>query len=232
MATGWGLGGAALHHYAGWPRLRPEDFRLHSRYGRGLDWPLDYDDLRPWYDRIQREVGISGDSDNEETRPPGEPYPMPPLPRFRQARLLEKGFEALGLKTSAAPTAINSVSYHDRPACIYDGWCDAGCPTGALANPLVLHYRKAVDNEARFLTGCTVTRLHGDAGGRVGRYFNCHALFTTYGIMPEETDNHLGTSAGALGRPVPRVHHSFSANSLALRALEYSLDNWQALAEA
>ena len=48
---GWGTGGAALHHYALWLRLHPEDFELRTRFGRGLDWPITYDDLQPYYDR-------------------------------------------------------------------------------------------------------------------------------------------------------------------------------------
>src|SRR5215831_8505744 len=62
---GWGTGGAAVHHYAVWLRLHPEDFAVMSRFGRALDWPLSYDDIRPFYDRIQAEVGISGDATAE-----------------------------------------------------------------------------------------------------------------------------------------------------------------------
>lgn len=58
LNTGWGTGGSAAHHYASWFRLHPEDFRSKSEYGVGNDWPISYDDLRPYYDRIQAEVGI------------------------------------------------------------------------------------------------------------------------------------------------------------------------------
>jgi choline dehydrogenase-like flavoprotein len=141
--AGFGVGGAALHHYANWFRLHSEDFTEATAYGRGLDWPIRYEDLRPYYDRIQREVGLSGDAAAEVWRPPGEPYPMPPLRNFRQGELIARGFAALGLRTAPTPHAINSVEYGGRPACIYDGWCDAGCPIGALANPLVLYLPQA-----------------------------------------------------------------------------------------
>ena len=63
--SGWGGGGSASHHYAVWLRLHEEDFQVKSRFGVGNDWPLAYGDLRPFYDRIQEEVGISGDAKAE-----------------------------------------------------------------------------------------------------------------------------------------------------------------------
>jgi choline dehydrogenase-like flavoprotein len=167
--AGFGVGGSALHHYANWFRLHPEDFAEATAYGRGLDWPIAYEDLRPYYDRIQREVGLSGDSIAEVWRPPGEPYPMPPLLNFRQAELIAKGFAALGLRTAATPHAINSVEYDGRPACIYDGWCDAGCPIGALANPLVLYLPKAQKAGAEIRPWSYAARgVTNQQGNRIG----------------------------------------------------------------
>lgn len=156
---GWGTGGAALHHYGTWPRLMPTDFTMKSEFGKGLDWPIGYDDLRPFYDRVQEEVGVSGDAEAEVWRPAGAPYPLPPLQQFAQARLLAKGFHAKGMKTAPSPMAILSQDYKGRPACLYDGWCDAGCPIGALANPLVTYHPRAVKGGARFVNGAHVTQL-------------------------------------------------------------------------
>lgn len=157
--AGWGLGGAALHHYGTWPRLHVEDFEMASRYGRGLDWPIRYDDLAPWYDALQREVGISGDADAEVWRPPGAPYPLPPLATLAQARAIARGFEAEGIPVAPAPMAILSRPYKGRAACLYDGWCDAGCPIDALYNPLVRDVPGALAAGARFVTDTTVTRV-------------------------------------------------------------------------
>ncbi|MGJ7512013.1 GMC oxidoreductase [Variovorax sp. GT1P44] len=165
-ATGRGFGGAAIHHFGTWLRLRPEDFRTASLYGKGLDWPIAYDDLRPHYDAIQAEMGIAGDAGAEPWRPPGDPYPMPAHPLFRQAELLGKGFAKVGLATSPLPLAINSREYRGRPGCVYDGWCEAGCPTGALANPLVTHFKSAQQAGATFHAGVTVTRITCDRRGR------------------------------------------------------------------
>ena len=69
------------------------DFSLQSDHGVGLDWPLSYADLAPHYDRVQTEVGLSGDADQERWRPQGAPYPMPPLPLFAQSRVLAKALK-------------------------------------------------------------------------------------------------------------------------------------------
>ncbi|MDQ2844537.1 MAG: NAD(P)-binding protein [Acidobacteriota bacterium] len=77
FGSGWGTGGAALHYYAVWLRRHTDDFDMRSRFGQGFDWPISYQDLRPYYDQIQEEVGISGDAEAEVWRPPGQSYPMP-----------------------------------------------------------------------------------------------------------------------------------------------------------
>jgi choline dehydrogenase-like flavoprotein len=163
--SGWGTGGSAMHHYAVWLRLHPEDFDMHSRFGQGLDWPISYDELRPYYDQVQQEVGIAGDAQAEVWRPTGAPYPMPPLPVFQQGRLIAAGFDALGLRTAPTPLAITSVVYNNRPVCLNDGWCDAGCPIGALANPLVLHLPQALYAGARLRHDSYVTRVLTNAAG-------------------------------------------------------------------
>lgn len=163
--AGHGVGGAAIHHYAVWPRFRPEDFREQTLYGKGCDWPLSYDELRPYYDRVQGEVGMAGDAAAEADRPPGDPYPLPPAPLFAQARVLAEGFTALGLRTVPTPMAILTQPYNGRNACLWDGWCDAGCPIGALANPLVVYLPRALKHGAQLQADSRVLRVLTDAQG-------------------------------------------------------------------
>jgi choline dehydrogenase-like flavoprotein len=167
MNAGQGTGGAGMHHDACWPRFHVEDFTMAHDHGVGLDWPIGYHDLRPYYDRVQREVGISGDAAAEVWRPPGEPYPLPPVIEFAQGRLLRRGFESLGMRVAPVPVAINTRPYNGRPACLYDGWCEAGCPIGALANPLATYLDEALRAGATIRHESTVTRILTDKkGGR------------------------------------------------------------------
>jgi choline dehydrogenase-like flavoprotein len=163
---GWGVGGAALHYFANFPRLLPNDFKIKSEHGRAMDWPISYSDVAPFYDKVAKDIGVSGDAKAEEKwRPAGDPYPMPPMKTFRNGEIWLKGFEAVGIKMVPAAVGMNSVEYKGRPACIYDGWCHVGCPIGALANPLVTYLGDAKKAGADLRAHATVTRVLTNAQG-------------------------------------------------------------------
>src|SRR5258706_1164264 len=164
--SGWGVGGAALHYFANFPRLLPNDFNMKSEHGRGLDWPIAYKDLAPWYDRVAVDVGVAGDAKAEEAwRPAGKPYPMPPMKTFRHGEVWVKGCEAQGIRLVPACVGMNSTEYKGRPACIYDGWCHVGCPTGALSNPVVTYLAEARKAKAEVRARSTATRVLTNAEG-------------------------------------------------------------------
>jgi choline dehydrogenase-like flavoprotein len=165
-SAGSGIGGSALHQSGLWPRFHVEDFKRRSLHGEGIDWPIEYDDLRPYYDAIQDEVGLSGDAEAEVWRPPGKPYPLPPVQIFPHAKKIAEGFENLDVQISPAPVSILSQPYKGRPGCTNDGWCLAGCPIGALANPLVTYIPRARAAGAQFSADCHVTRLLTDKAGK------------------------------------------------------------------
>jgi len=164
--AGWGAGGSMLHWFANAPRMLPIDFRMKSQYGRGMDWPISYDDLAPYYDRVAVELGISGDAEQEKRwRPVTSQYPMPPLKTFRHAEIWRDAFKAHEIPLAPMPTGINSVAYKGRPACINDGWCHVGCPIGAHGQPLWTHLKEARARGAEFRPFSYVTRVLTNASG-------------------------------------------------------------------
>ena len=88
---------------------------MKSEHGRGLDWPISYADVAPYYDRVAREIGVSGDAKAEERwRPPGEPYPMPPLKTFRHGEVWVPGFKSVGITVAPGAVGVNSTEYQGR----------------------------------------------------------------------------------------------------------------------
>src|SRR5258708_2463226 len=145
----------------------PNDFKMKSEHGRGLDWPITYKDLAPWYDRVAQDIGVSGDAKAEEIwRPAGKAYPMPPMKTFRHGEAWVKACEAAGIRMVPAAVGMNSKEFKGRPACIYDGWCHVGCPTGALANPLVTYLADARKAGAEVRAHSTATRVLTDKTGK------------------------------------------------------------------
>src|SRR5262249_57221808 len=120
--------------FANCPRLLPNDFKIKSEYGRALDWPISYQDVAPYYDKVAQDVGVSGDAKAEEIwRPAGAPYPMPPMKTFRNGEIWLKGFEAAGIRMVPAAVGKNSADYKGRPAWVYDGLVHGRFPTRAPA---------------------------------------------------------------------------------------------------
>ena len=91
--------------------------------GTGLvDWPITYDELEPYYTKVDWELGVSGEPGPFDP-PRSKPYPMPPLPDKSSGVLMMRGAKSLGLHAQAAPMAINSREYDGRPACQHCGFC-------------------------------------------------------------------------------------------------------------
>lgn len=134
--SGRGVGGSMVH-YAGYtPRFHPSDFRTRSNDGVGADWPLAYDDLRPYYGDIEGELPVAG-----EDWPWGDPhsYPHRPHPVSGNGELFQRGADAIGVTAKVGPVAISNGRFGHRPHCIYRGFCLQGCKVNAKASPLITH---------------------------------------------------------------------------------------------
>jgi choline dehydrogenase-like flavoprotein len=124
------VGGGTLSYGAMAWRFHPNDFRMASTYGalEGstlADWPITYDDLEPYYERAEWEMGVSGDDSNNPFKGPRKrPLPMPPLaPQGSEFQLLDKAARRMGRHPFHIPMLRNSVPYNGRPACMRCRWC-------------------------------------------------------------------------------------------------------------
>ncbi len=73
------VGGSTVHFCAQWVRMRPQEFRLRTVDGLADDWPISYDEMKPFYEQIDQEMMISGMT-GDPAYPPGPPPLQPPLP--------------------------------------------------------------------------------------------------------------------------------------------------------
>ncbi len=120
------LGGRTNHWGRVSLRFGPHDFKGKTRDGHGVDWPISYDDLAPWYDRVEQLIGVCGGQENLENEPPS-PSAQPAPPMRPSEILLQRGFARMGIQTAAIRAAILTRSLGDRAACFYATPCVRGC---------------------------------------------------------------------------------------------------------
>jgi choline dehydrogenase-like flavoprotein len=216
--AGTGVGGSMLHWGAFVPRADPRDLRIYSDFRESADWPLSYEDLVPHYEAVERFLGVSGPANYPWD--PTRRYPTGPVPINAPGQLMQRGFAALGLRTSAAPIAALSEDYTQpeyghRPACVHRGFCHQGCRNGAKASMDVTYLPWAVRSGAEIRPNRFVTGFERDAQGKitavvyqeeaaqVPRRQRCKAVFLCAGAI--ETPRlllHAGlaNSSGQVGR--------------------------------
>ncbi len=197
------VGGGGTHADGKVPRFRPDDFRLLSVFGPQpdadiADWPLDYDELEPFYAEVERAIGVAGtEGANPFAGPRSGPFPMPSGPPMYGATVSAAAAERLGYHPYPAPTAANSVPYDGRPACNNCGFCAYfGCPIHAKGDPIAMLQRAMASGRAELLTETFVSRVRIDGRRATGVEL----------IGPDGTDRflaarHVVIAAGAIETP-------------------------------
>jgi len=185
------VGGTTLHYWAQSWRLNPWDFKVVSettrRYGASRipkgstveDWPFGLDELEPYYDKVEYEIGVSGQAGNIRGRidrrgnifegPRSREYPMPPLRGSGFTDMMATAATGLGWHAFPGPAAINSRTYQGRSACMYHGFCNkGGCHVDAKNSPAVTTIPKAQKTgRLQVVTRAHVTTIEVDREGRV-----------------------------------------------------------------
>jgi choline dehydrogenase-like flavoprotein len=169
-------GGTRVYGAQAW-RFMPADFRMASTYGvpEGsslADWPISYDELEPFYDLAEWELGAAGDGNLLLDKiPRRRGYPLPPIAASPQTVALASGANHLGWSTNPVPLLINTEPYGGREACIACKYCVGfACPTDAKTGtqntmiPRALH-----TGNCTLITGAVVTQVvtndRGDVSG-------------------------------------------------------------------
>ena len=167
------VGGSSVHFSGNFWRFHPNDFNERSLLGpisgTGFaDWPLTYEELEPYYTKVDWQIGVSGEPGPFDP-PRSKPYPMPPMPVKSAGVLFERGAIKCGLHPQPAPLAILSRPLNGRPPCIHCGFCMGfGCEVNAKSSTLAAMIPVAEASghcEIRPLS--TVFRIETDAQGRV-----------------------------------------------------------------
>ena len=218
--SGIGVGGSTLHYTAYTPRVQPDDLLLRTHFGVGEDWPIDFDQIEPYYNEIEQFLGISGPATYPWGPARKRSYPLGPLPINGAGQLMKKGCDQVGIQTSPAANAALSAGYYQegvghRPACANRGFCQAGCNIGAKASMDVTYIPLATHHGAEIRPESFVTQLIKDASGQIREvvyYRNgqeerqrCRFVFLCAGTV--ETArllllNDLANSSGQVGRNV------------------------------
>ncbi len=141
----WGgniVGGASNFMSGYFHRLKPQDFRLLSEFGpiegaNIVDWPISYEDLEPYYTKVEQVVGISGKVVNHPNLEPRSTpdYPFPPLAEHPIASWFDKAANELGFSPFPMARGVLSQPFNGRNSCEYSGYCGSyGCHSGAKAS--------------------------------------------------------------------------------------------------
>jgi choline dehydrogenase-like flavoprotein len=125
------LGGRTLHWNAVTLRYAPRDFRERSLGGIEEDWPLSYEELEPYYEHIERTIGVCGQDDHLDILPAGRHY-LPPLPWRCTEHILARAAGSMGIPVIPVRKAVLTVPYDQRPPCHYCGHCMDGCDVSSI----------------------------------------------------------------------------------------------------
>jgi choline dehydrogenase-like flavoprotein len=156
------VGGSTVHWAGASLRFQPHEFRAASEYGdipgaNLLDWPIDYDDLAPYYDRAEDKMGV--------TRTNG----IPGLPGNNNFKVMHAGATAIGYKNChTGNMAINSEPRDGRASCVQRGFCFQGCTTGAKWSTLYTEIPRALaTGHVELRPESQVAAIEHDDRGRV-----------------------------------------------------------------
>lgn len=159
-------------------RMKPNDFKLLSTYGpidnaNIVDWPIDYDEMEPYFDKVEKVVGISGRVVEHSTLEPrkNESFPYPPLVENIVSTWIDRAANKLGYNAVPVPRAILSLPEKGRSSCLYSNYCGSyGCSSDAKGSARVALLDKALTTGmCTILPDSKVFKLETNGSGKIIR---------------------------------------------------------------
>ncbi len=214
--SGMGVGGSMLHWGAFCPRPDPRDLQLFSETGKGIDWPVRYRDLLPYYEEIEAFLGVSG----PESYPwdPTRRYPTGPVPINGPGQLMLRGYERLGMRACAAPIAALSEAYTrpeygTRHACVNRGFCHQGCRNSAKGSMDVTYLPWGVRSGGEIRPNSMVTGFEQDTKGRLTAVVYRDLSDKGRPVMRKQRTRHVFLCAGGIETPRLLLHTGLANGS-------------------
>jgi choline dehydrogenase-like flavoprotein len=159
------LGGRTNHWGRISLRMGEYDFKPKSRDGLGFDWPMTYQDVAPYYDKVEELIGVFGSKEGMENTPDGVFMPPPP-PRCYEL-YIKKTTDKLGIPLIPSRLSIITKNHNGRPACHYCGQCGRSCATGSnFSSPTVLLPPALKTGNLEILTDAMVREVTVDDTGK------------------------------------------------------------------
>src|SRR4029077_18423519 len=139
-------------------RFAPIDFRSYTRDGLGSDWPISYDDVAPYYDKVEEYIGVFGTKENVSSAPDGV-FLLPPKPRCTEL-IVKKACDKLNIICIPSRLAILTKSVNGRLPCHYCGQCGRGCITASnFSSSQVLLPPALATGKLTLITGAMVREV-------------------------------------------------------------------------
>ena len=175
------VGGTTWHWLGTCLRLLPSDFALRTNFGRGVDWPISYAELEPFYGQAEQELGVSGDGTQDLGSPRSSAYPMAKIPPSYLDTVMGQALKNSPYQVRSTPQARNSEFRDQRMACCGSASCIPVCPVQAKYDATV-HLGKAVAAGAVLLERTTAVQLDVGPDGlissvRFRRWDNSEGVF-------------------------------------------------------
>lgn len=164
-------------------RMKPNDFKLLSTYGpidgaNIVDWPVNYDEMEHYFDKVEKVVGISGRVVNHSTMEPrsNNSFPYPPLAENVVSKWIDAAANELGYSAVPIPRAILSLPDKNRSSCFYSNYCGSyGCSSDAKGSARVALLNKALTTgNCDIFPESKVFKLETNGSGKISRtwYYN------------------------------------------------------------